>query len=153
MYNPRRLFVLTIVFCLSIGLCVAAFAQVNRGTIRGTVSDQSGAVVVGATVTAQNVATGVNSVATTGANGNFTIPFLPPGVYTVTVEQAGFKKAVLDNVNVPVGDTIRQDVTLTVGEVSQSVSIEAEGVTLKTETSELGTTISGDQILVPLGSW
>ena len=122
-------------------------AQVNRGAIRGTVSDPSGAVVAGASVTATNVATSVDSKAQTDASGNFTIPFLPPAVYRVTVEQPGFKKAVFEKVNVPVGDTIRQDVILAVGEVSQSVSVEAEGVALKPETSELGTTISGQQIL------
>src|SRR5881397_889103 len=147
MCNPRRLFVLIIAFSLSIVLCFSAFAQINRGTIKGTVTDQSGAVVAGASVTATHVATGVDSKATTENNGSFTIPFLPPGVYRVTVEQQGFKKAVFENITLPVGDTIRQDVTLAVGEVSQTVSVEAEVIALKPETSELGTTISGQQVL------
>src|SRR5437773_1751126 len=147
MYNGPRLFLLGIALCLLIGLCVSDFAQINRGTIKGTVTDQSGAVVGGASVTATHVATGVDSKATTENNGSFTIPFLPPGVYRVTVEQQGFKKAVFENITLPVGDTIRQDVTLAVGEVSQTVSVEAEAIALKPETSELGTTISGQQVL------
>jgi hypothetical protein len=138
---------LIIAFCLSVVLCFSAFAQINRGTIKGTVTDQSGAVVAGASVTATHGATGVDSKATTENNGSFTIPFLPPGVYHVTVEQQGFKKAVFENITLPIGDTIRQDVILAVGEVSQTVSVEAEAITLKPETSELGTTISGQQVL------
>src|SRR5207247_6119743 len=147
MYDARRWFILGMAFCLCIGLCAPGFAQINRGTIKGTVTDQSGAVVAGASVTATHVATGVDSKATTENNGSFTIPFLPPGVYRVTVEQPGFKKAVFENITLPVGDTIRQDVTLAVGEVSQTVSVEAEAIALKPETSELGTTISGQQVL------
>src|SRR5437773_1944802 len=124
MYDARRWFILGMAFCLCIGLCAPGFAQINRGTIKGTVTDQSGAVVAGASVTATHVATGVDSKATTENNGSFTIPFLPPGVYRVTVEQPGFKKAVFENITLPVGDTIRQDVTLAVGEVSQTVSVE-----------------------------
>src|SRR5207247_852675 len=123
--NARRTLILMAI-SLIICFCIVCpvIAQVNRGAIRGTVSDPSGAVVAGAAVTATNVATSVDSKALTDANGNFTIPFLPPGVYTVTVEQPGFKKAVYEKVNVPVGDTIRQDATLAVGEVSQAVPVE-----------------------------
>jgi carboxypeptidase family protein/TonB-dependent receptor-like protein len=145
--SKRTLILMAISLLIYFGVVSPVSAQTNRGAIRGTVSDPSGAVVAGASVTATNVATSVDSKATTDANGNFTIPFLPPGVYRVTVEQPGFKKAVFEKVNVSIGETIRQDAILAVGEVSQSVSVEAETIALKPETSELGTTISGQQIL------
>lgn len=91
---------LSLLICF--GVVSPVIAQINRGTIKGTVSDPSGAVVAGASVTATNVATSVDSKATADANGGFTIPFLPPGVYQVTVEQPGFKKAVFEKVNVPI---------------------------------------------------
>ena len=147
MLKSKRIFIFFAMLLASYLLVSPVSAQIDRGAIRGNVSDPSGAVVVGASVIATNIATSVDSKTTTDANGNFTIPFLPPNVYRVTVEQPGFKKAVFEKVNVPIGETIRQDATLAVGEVSQSVSVEAEAVSLKPETSELGTTISGQQIL------
>src|SRR5262245_37775687 len=111
MENSKRTLILTAILLLVwFSAAAPTFAQINRGAIKGAVTDPSGAVVGGAAVTATNVATGVESKATTDAGGNFTIPFLPAGLYRLTVEQPGFKKGVFERVNVPVGDTIRQDV-------------------------------------------
>ena len=147
MNNARRWFVVGIILCLSVSLGLTAFGQSNRGTIKGTVSDPSGALVAGATVTATNVATKVVSRATTDANGNYQIPFLPPATYDLSVEQKGFKKQVQANISVPAGDTVRQDIALTLGDITETLSVSAENVQLKSDTSELGTTIGGNQIL------
>ena len=147
MSKSRGLAALAATLCMALVLCVSFVAQINRGTIKGTVTDPSGAVVGGASLTATNVATEVNSAATTEGNGSYTIPFLPPGIYRLTVEQPGFKKVVLERIEVPVGETVRRDVILQIGEVSETVQVSAEAPMLKPETSELGTTISGQQIL------
>jgi hypothetical protein len=123
------------------------WAQTNRGTITGTVTDPSGAVIGGVSVTATNKGTGISSTASTGANGSYTIPLLPVGVYDLTAEQSGFKKFVQNGISVQVGQTARVDVAMQVGEVSQTVEVQAEAPQLRPDTSDLGTVLSGAQIL------
>ncbi|PYV91032.1 MAG: hypothetical protein DMG05_08355 [Acidobacteria bacterium] len=147
MYKPRRLFVLTIISCLSFGLCLSAFAQTDRGTITGTVTDSSGAVIAGVKVTVTNAATGVSFETATSQAGLYTIPQVKAGTYRVTFEQTGFKKSVQEGVIVPLGETVRADASLQVGEVSQTIEITAEAPLLKPDTSELGTTINNQQIV------
>jgi len=125
----------------------ALMAQSDRGAITGTVTDPSGAIIGGVSVTATNVENGQKTKTVTGSTGNYTIPFLPAGVYQVTAEQSGFKKHVRDQVTVPVGQTVRQDISLEIGEVTQSVDVKSEAPLLKPETSELGTTIENRQVL------
>lgn len=122
-------------------------AQTDRGTITGTVTDASGALIVGAKVTATNIATDVTVETTTTSAGAFTIPQLTVGVYRVTIEQPGFKRYVQEGVTVALGQTARINASLQVGEVSQSVEVRAEAPLLKTDTSDLGTTINNQQIL------
>lgn len=134
---------IAVLLCLSLTL----WAQTDRGTITGTVTDASGALIVGAKVSAANTATGIAAETTTSGAGLFTIPQVTVGVYKVTIEQAGFKKYIQDGVTVSLGQTIRVDASLQVGEISQSVEVQAEAPLLKPDTSELGTTISNQQIL------
>ena len=126
---------------------VLMLAQTDRGTITGTVTDASGAVIVGAKVTATNTATGISTETSTSGAGVFTIPQLTVGVYRVAVEQSGFKRFVQEGLTVPLGQTVRVDASLQLGETSQSVEVQAEAPILKPDTSELGTTISNQQIL------
>src|SRR5687767_3112784 len=84
-----------------------AAAQTDRGTITGTVTDSSGAVLVGAKVTVVNSATGSSVETSTSGAGLFTVPQLTVGVYRVTIEQAGFKKHVEEGVTVALGQTVR----------------------------------------------
>ena len=102
-------------------LCMAAlgFAQ-DRGTVRGTVGDPSGASVPDAVVTARNVDTGLTQSARTGPDGVYNIVYLPVGSYTVTTEKPGFRKAEATNVRVGVNTVANVDVTLTVGTVDQT---------------------------------
>ena len=122
------------------------WAQTNRGTITGTVTDQSGAVIGGVSVAATNKGTGITSTASTGANGSYTIPLLPVGIYDLTAEQSGFKKFVQNGIAVEVGQTTRVDIGMQIGEVSQTVEVEAEAPLLRPDTSDLGTVIPGTQI-------
>src|SRR5574340_791640 len=93
-------------------------AQSERGTIRGTVQDATGAVVPDATVTAINVGTGVGTRTVTTEAGNYNIPQLPPGRYTVQAEKEGFRKLIRENVVVEVSGIVGLDLRLDVGAVA-----------------------------------
>src|ERR1044071_4863355 len=99
-------------FLVLSGLVAAAlplFAQ-NYGEISGRVTDPSGAVIVGATVTATNTATNIARSAETNASGNYTLPFLAPGVYDIQADQPGFKGVRREGVQLQVGATARIDI-------------------------------------------
>src|SRR5437879_13485643 len=98
-----------------LALAMAAFAQSDRGTITGTVLDQSHSIVPGSTVSAQNVATGAQYHTETTSTGNYTLSQLPVGIYDVSVEQAGFNKFVQGGIRVFSAQTERLDVTLQFG--------------------------------------
>jgi outer membrane receptor protein involved in Fe transport len=106
-------------------MCLAAevSAQVNNASVTGLVTDSTGAVVPNASVTMKNKATNVETSATTDSSGYYTFASLPVGVYTVTVERQGFKRVVLENVNLEVGQKARVDTILEVGAVSESITV------------------------------
>ncbi len=135
---------------LTVSLCILlaalAFAQSDRGTITGTVTDATAAVVPGATVVLTNVATGTKSQTVTTATGNYTIPALPAGTYTLSIEQTGFSRYEQTNITIQVAVTIRVDVVLQVGQTNQSIEVAANATMLKTETAEQSSTVSGDTI-------
>ncbi|HXH50480.1 MAG TPA: carboxypeptidase-like regulatory domain-containing protein [Terriglobia bacterium] len=114
-------------------------AQVDRGTLTGTVKDTSGAVVPGAAVTITNVGTQQTTLRTTDSSGTYVVTNLPIGQYTVNFEKAGFKRTVHSNVTVSVNQTTRVDTTLEVGQVSQSVQVSAAPPLIQSESSSLGT--------------
>ena len=125
---------------------LAAFAQSARGTITGSVTDPAAAVVPGARVIAKNVDNGAIFDTTTTATGNFTLPSLPVGKYTLTVETTGFKRVIHENIQVDVDQTLRIDTTLQIGAPSDSVTVTAEAPLLKTENAEQSMAISGDTV-------
>src|SRR5690242_19969824 len=90
-------------------LSVAVFAQSDRGTVTGTVSDPAGAVVAGAAIELKNAETGVSYQAATTATGNYTVPQIPVGTYELSVTVPGFKKYVRQNIAVEVAQTVRLD--------------------------------------------
>jgi hypothetical protein len=125
-----------------------AFAQTSFGSIVGTVRDSSNATVVGAQVTLKNNGTGQTETATTGSAGNYTFLNLNPGSYSVVVSNPGFKEFNLSQVDVTVGGTTRADATLSLGDVSQSVTVEASASnSLQTDSSSLGGVVEGRQVL------
>ena len=105
---------------------VISFAQGPTGTIDGVVADPNGGVLPGATVTLTNVATGVNRMVKTDQSGLYTFPALPPGVYNITTAKAGFKTELKSSITLQVQQAARIDVSLSVGEVSQTVSVAAD---------------------------
>jgi hypothetical protein len=91
------------------------FAQSNRGTITGTVSDSTGALIPGVQVVLTNTETGAKSDTVTTGTGNYTVLQLPVGTYTLTVDQTGFNKYERTNIQVQVAVTTRVDAVLTLG--------------------------------------
>jgi len=105
---------------------VAATAQSFRGVILGTVSDVSGAAVAGAKVTVRNEATGLVRETETSDDGSYTVPELPIGAYTVTVEKAGFQTSVTSGVRVEVAGERRVDASLRPGDISQRIEVSGD---------------------------
>jgi hypothetical protein len=124
----------------------SARAQAVTGTILGTVTDSSGAIVSGAKVTVTNSETGLTRTAVTDAAGEYTVPSLPTGLYVVLAEMTGFKASALSNVELGVDQRVRIDVKLEVGAMSETLTVEASTPLLQTSSSELGTTVVEEQI-------
>jgi hypothetical protein len=127
---------------IAIGICIlliplALFAQSDRGTITGTVSDPEGAVVPAAAIEAKNVSSGTIYQTATTNTGNYTIPQLPPGAYEIAVTAPGFKRYVRGPITVAVAQTLRIDVALEIGGVTEIVTVQAEGSLLKTESGDI----------------
>lgn len=118
------------------------FGQGDLGGIRGVISDSSGAVIPDANVTATNVATGVAQRTVSTNSGVYYVPNLRAGVYRVEVEKTGFKKALRDDVTIPVGVTVGLDLPLEVGETTQTVEVSASTAVLQTESNTLSTSVN-----------
>src|SRR5436190_13723990 len=130
-----------------------ATAQEFRATVKGQVVDSSKAAVPGATVTVTNAET--NEVATTvsNADGNYTLPFLRPGLYNLTVELSGFSKYVRNGVRLEVGQIAEINVPLSVGGLAEEVTVAADAPILQTSNADRGTVIDSARIAeLPLQS-
>ena len=103
-------------------------AQTFRGTILGTVTDASGAVVSGAQVTVRNANTGLERTTRTSADGSYSVPELPIGTYAVTVSQSGFQTSATTGVVVDVAGERRVDVSLRPGQVAERVEVSGESL-------------------------
>ncbi|PYR98024.1 MAG: hypothetical protein DMG12_23590, partial [Acidobacteria bacterium] len=125
---------------------LTAFGQTDRGTITGTVSDATGAVIPGAAIEAKNVATGAVYQAGSSETGNYTLAQLPAGTYEVSVNLPGFRKFVRAGIVVEVARILRIDATLQVGTATEAVTVEAESPLLKTESGEISQNIATDQL-------
>jgi outer membrane receptor protein involved in Fe transport len=122
-------------------------AQATTGTLRGTVVDSSGGVIVGATVVVKNDSTGVGPTAVTNSDGGFSLTSLNPGAYTVSVESKGFKRAVTNGVSVNAGVVSSVDVTLEAGNISETVVITTNSdQVLQTEQSQISATVDARRI-------
>jgi hypothetical protein len=123
-----------------------ASAQEFRATITGRVSDPNGLVVPGATVTAANSQTGEVAVGATTTEGVYTIPFLRPGLYTVSAELAGFRKVSQPNVRLEVGQTSAVNFQLPLGELSEDITVSAESPLLETSKADRGLVIDNERV-------
>ena len=122
-------------------------AQTFRGTILGTVTDPTGAVVAGAQVKVHSASTGLDRTAVTSADGSYSVPELPIGSYDVTVTQAGFQTYVAKGVAVDVATERRVDAALKTGEVSQRVEVSGDLLPqVETTSATIGGTLSAEVI-------
>src|ERR687885_166856 len=110
---------------LYVCLAVGASAQVNNASLTGLITDTTGAVVPNASVTIKNKATNVETTATTDGSGYYTFASVPVGTYTLTAERQGFKRVVLEDVKLEVGQKARVDTVLEVGAVNESITVTA----------------------------
>ncbi len=135
------------VSCLCALMTSGAFAQGDRGTITGTVTDPSGAVIAGARVTAENADTHNLLETVTTNTGNFTLAQVPVGMWDVAVEAPGFKRFTSLKNTIEVAETIRVDVKLEIGASSETVSVQADAVAIRTEDADVTTTVSNEMFV------
>ena len=132
-------------------VCVFLFgatvlAQVNTGTISGTVSDSTGAVIPGAGVTILNVDTGISRTVTTDAAGRYRAPQLGLGSYDVTTESSGFQTSVRAGITLTVGREAAVDFTLQVGAVTERVTVTGEAPLVDTTSSTVASLVDAKQV-------
>ena len=116
------------------------------GTILGTVTDNSGAVLANASVDVTNTATNVTNHVQTSSSGDYTAPSLQPGSYRVTVQVPGFQKSITSNVTLVVAQQARVNIVMKPGAVSETVQVEANAVALDTDTAAVTQTVTPTQI-------
>jgi hypothetical protein len=132
---------------VAVALCPpSAWAQAVKGTLLGTVTDSQGAAVPGANVTVTETGTNITRTAQTNASGNYVFSNLKDGTYRVGAELSGFRKFVRDGVIVAVNTTVRVDVALQVGDLSEEFTVVGETPTLQTDRADTGRLIESTQI-------
>ncbi len=134
--NRFMLMKLGVIALLFLSFDVLCVAQSDRGSITGLITDPAGGVVQNLPVTATNEATGVQTRTATTGDGYYTIPGLPAGSYSLTVQAPGFEKLIHNGITVSVNSTIRVNLALTVGSTAATVTVTADAPLLKTENPE-----------------
>src|SRR5262245_14495698 len=134
-------------FALTLGAVgIPGFAQETRGAILGRVSDSSGGSITGAEVRATNSETGVELTATTNESGNYVLPYMLPGKYTVQAQATGFKKSIREGIELRINDRVEVNLELQVGQTTESIEVRGETPLLDTATSSLGQVVDQRRI-------
>jgi len=141
----RSRFALIVMLSVALLLIPSAWAQENA-IITGTVTDSTGAVVPNVEISLTNTATGQVRKATTNTSGEYVFPSLGVGNYTLSAVASGFHKFIVTDIVVNVAQTLKEDVTLTVGSESQTVTVEADVLQVQAQTNEISNLISGAQV-------
>ena len=118
-------------------------AQISSSALNGTITDATGSVVPKASVTVTSTSTGFARSVVASDGGAYAVSDIPPGVYEVSAEAAGFKKAVVSDVRLYVGQTATTDIHLEIGQVTESVAVTATAQLLQESSSQVGTVIEG----------
>jgi Carboxypeptidase regulatory-like domain/TonB dependent receptor len=137
---------LTITFLLVLSIASVSLAQEYRAMLNGKITDPAKDVVAGAVVTVTNLSTNEAVRVTTNAEGNYTVPFLNPGTYSITIEATGFKKYVRPNQELRVGQVATLNVDLELGAATESVTVKAEQPLLEESNGDRGTVIDNKVI-------
>jgi hypothetical protein len=130
---PRALYFTLCVSLTLAFLAIPSYSQNATSTLVGLLTDTTGAVVPNAKITVTNLGTGISRITTTNSNGEYTVPFLDIGQYKITAETKGFQTFTLQRVSLGYEQTIREDISLSVGAVTQQVTVEASAPLLNTE--------------------
>lgn len=138
----QRLIAFTALAGAVLWFAVCSWAQVTTGTIVGTVREASGAVIPGATVTVTNTEKGTPHTYETGQNGYYNAPFLIPGAYQVKVGKAGFRTEVRSGIVLQVDQQAKIDITLSIGEMTQTVNVTSAPPLVESQSSSLGQVIN-----------
>lgn len=146
--NDKLKGAIRLMLCIALlALCApVAFAQELTGSIRGTVTDPSGSVVAGATVTASGPALVRPREATTDADGNYFLGSLPAGIYTISAQQTGFSTVQKEDVSLQLGRELSLDLALSVGGVAEVVNVTAGTEAIDVTSSKTVTNISQERI-------
>jgi hypothetical protein len=128
-------------------LAASAMAQQTAGTLIGSVTDATGASIPAATVKVVNLATNAIRETVSDSSGNYTIPFLPAGDYSATLTAKGFQSQRIASFTLQVQQTLRQDFQLKVGDVSESISVDASAAALQTDNAVVGTVIDAAKVV------
>ncbi|MDA2929451.1 TonB-dependent receptor [Acidobacteria bacterium AH-259-O06] len=144
MYQTSKILLVLVVFLVL--LPTHTLGQTVTGEIHGQVTDETEAAIPGATVTALNQETGLRRTTITNDVGFYTLPSLPPGLYTVSAEIAGFKRFEQTDVELTVGQRVRVDNELQVGEISESVTVRGGTVMVDTRSAELSSLVDDKRI-------
>lgn len=135
-----------VLMCLALLFPVSVFAQATEGSILGVVTDPSGSVIVGATVTVTSTQTNYPRTASTNGSGEYVVSNLPVGTYTVTSDVSGFEKLSKSPIEITVKARVRVDFKMQTGTVNQAIDVESSAPLLKTDTSEVSTLISRSEL-------
>src|SRR3954447_14085816 len=127
--------------------CRPSLGQISPGTISGSVEDPTGALIPNAQVAIRQLSTGETRNASTNGNGEFNVPFLQPGQYTLTASAGGFKSKTLSNMTVQVDQKMNLSITLDVGSSTETVEVTGAAPLVDSATSSLGQVIANKQIL------
>jgi Carboxypeptidase regulatory-like domain len=150
-FRSCLLFTVLIVVAFALAIPYASAQSLTQGGLRGTVSDPSGAVIPNATVELKDLSNGATQTRKTSGTGAYNFSLLPPGAYSITYSAANYVTTTR-SVQVTIGQVSTQDVKLGVESASQTVTVTAEGGVLQTNTPDVTTTMSNEQIqYVPNG--
>jgi hypothetical protein len=138
--------VASLLLAVAIFMPAVGLAQSDRGNITGTVRDNSKGVIPGATVKVVNVATNATTELVTSESGSYTATNLPPGTYKVEASLTGFRTAIVDKLQLAVGATATADVTLDLGSVSETVTVEAKTQVVETSDAKVSTNMPNQLI-------
>ena len=150
--KQRSFWILLSIFIV-LALLAPVYGQKITGTISGTVTDPSGAVLAEATVTITNTETGLVRTAQTNSSGAYNAPDLPAGTYIVVVRQASFKEFITKNVELHVSSEVIVNAQLEMGNTAETVTVEANAIQVQTDNASLGEVVEGQQVRnLPLNS-
>ena len=134
-------------FAIALLASTLLHAQLDRGTLTGTITDPTGAVVPAAKITFVHAGTQATSTVATNEAGQYSRPNLPIGEYQISVEAAGFKTTIRSGITLGVTEVLRVDVQLELGSTGESVQVTADVPRLQTDTPQIGTSLAAKSLI------